>query len=723
MADAPIESIGTPASNAPNETSTKDASSSKGIPVASDANLADTDKWLNVESTSDSDKCSEKKSGRKTIWRNRKRANRRRSKRQREPVQQSTSSKERKYFPKVCQQFDRDEAHTEECTEDQKVVAIKTALSQEDDKNMSFLNRAVRKFSKLQENNFGVNTIDHNVSLHNQIFASLNEQRSSGMLCDLVLVTDDNRTINAHKAVLAAASPFFHAMFAVDMVESKNNKITMHGIDFTTLEEIIHYIYSGLIQVDAENLIPTMFAANFFQLNDLTESCAELLKNHLSPTNTLYARAVCSALNCRLVVEEIEESIDVDFLSICDSDAFLELTIEDLVVLLSRDTLNIDKEDSVCKAALRWVDYDPQTRKEYVPRILKCIRLQLLEPAFLAQEVGRHPLVRGNPESRDMVEDAKDFHLLQCRISSPQPGNRRKCPRSPYFFVAGGASGTDEVEIYNPVGNETIALPNMTKRMSFGMATYNDMIYIVGGHNGEESRPFNSMQKFDFSSLKWTTMPNMPTPRAHLSVAVLGSKLYACGGSTNRDHYHDRTTPEVTSTVEVFDFQRNMWATAPSMSIRRKDCAVAVLNDVLYVIGGHGDFVFESVERFCAAENRWERAPSMELGRRMAAATTLNNKIYVCGGDDGREVLNTVIFFDPVSNCWSYAPPMQVARKNLSVLSYNNTIYAIGGENASTTLRSVEYLREGSSEWKFAEDLETYRTKFSAAILPIELNT
>lgn len=42
----------------------------------------------------------------------------------------------------------------------------------------------------------------------------------------------DENTILAHRIVLAATIPYFHAMFTTDMLESKQNEITLKGMDY-----------------------------------------------------------------------------------------------------------------------------------------------------------------------------------------------------------------------------------------------------------------------------------------------------------------------------------------------------------------------------------------------------------------------------------------------------------------------------------------------------------
>ncbi|KIH55216.1 BTB/POZ domain protein, partial [Ancylostoma duodenale] len=283
--------------------------------------------------------------------------------------------------------------------------------------------------------------VNHEHILYAQAFSTLDELRRDGLLCDVELSVGDHRTIAAHRVVLAAVIPYFHAMFTVEMIESTKKKITIRNIDFATLELIVSYAYCGRLHINVENVLPVMYAANFLQLNALTEKCANYLKHHMHLTNVLGVRAVCSSLNCSSA--ETERFVEKYFTSICLTKSFLELSIDELTMLLAKDSLNVENEETVCKAALRWIDHDPTHRKVFISRcylgILKCLRLLALNPSFLVVELGRHPLVREDKQGREILDEVKDYLLVPNLERSTQPpfsAEPRHCGDLPCLIYA-----------------------------------------------------------------------------------------------------------------------------------------------------------------------------------------------------------------------------------------------------------------------------------------------
>lgn len=60
---------------------------------------------------------------------------------------------------------------------------------------------------------------------------------------------------------------------------------------------------------------------------------------------------------------------------------FLQLDVEQLGKLLSRDDLNVPSEQDVFHALMSWVQHDLTNREKYIVELLPLIRLPLLQPS------------------------------------------------------------------------------------------------------------------------------------------------------------------------------------------------------------------------------------------------------------------------------------------------------------------------------------------------------
>lgn len=63
----------------------------------------------------------------------------------------------------------------------------------------------------------------------------------------------DGVEIPAHKMVLAACSPYFYAMFT-SFEESKQERITLQGVDHFALSLLVDYVYTSEVHVTEENV-------------------------------------------------------------------------------------------------------------------------------------------------------------------------------------------------------------------------------------------------------------------------------------------------------------------------------------------------------------------------------------------------------------------------------------------------------------------------------------
>lgn len=136
------------------------------------------------------------------------------------------------------------------------------------------------------------------------------------------------------------------------------------------------------------------------------------------------------------------------------------------------------------------------------------------------------------------------------------------------------------------------------------------------------------------------------------------------------------------ASVERFDPQTNDWKMVAPMSKRRCGVGVAVLNDLLYAVGGHdGQSYLNSIERYIYSgknvfvwflfllkkllllplchrydpqTNQWscDVAPTTSC-RTSVGVAVLDGFLYAVGGQDGVQCLNHVERYDPKENKWS----------------------------------------------------------------------
>jgi len=100
-------------------------------------------------------------------------------------------------------------------------------------------------------------------------------------LTDVVLVAGD-KEVKAHRAILAARSKVFHAMFKDGTKEAQDRSISIQGVEADILEELVRYIYTGKVNCLPADALELMAAADMYALDALKARCAEAALASLS---------------------------------------------------------------------------------------------------------------------------------------------------------------------------------------------------------------------------------------------------------------------------------------------------------------------------------------------------------------------------------------------------------------------------------------------------------
>nr|XP_010958263.1 PREDICTED: kelch-like protein 18 [Camelus bactrianus] len=163
---------------------------------------------------------------------------------------------------------------------------------------------------------------------------------------------------------------------------------------------------------------------------------------------------------CAVLYDAANSFIHQHFVEVSMSEEFLALPLEDVLELVSRDELNVKSEEQVFEAALAWVRYDREQRGPCLPELLSNIRLPLCRPQFLSDRVQQDDLVRCCHKCRDLVDEAKDYHLMpERRPHLPAFRTRPRCCTSiaGLIYAVGGLNSAGILQL--PFVEPCLGLP------------------------------------------------------------------------------------------------------------------------------------------------------------------------------------------------------------------------------------------------------------------------
>ncbi|XP_055538734.1 kelch-like protein 18 isoform X2 [Wyeomyia smithii] len=552
-------------------------------------------------------------------------------------------------------------------------------------------------------------------SMFAESFPLMKEIRRQGKLCDVTLKVE-NHSFSAHRIVLAATIPYFYAMFTHNMAESRIREITMKEIEPHALESLINFAYSGVIKIDNQNVQGLMVGASFLQLNKVRDACADFLKSRFHPQNVLGIRHFADTLSCTQLITSADRYIHQYFSRVAFSDEFLALNFDELVDIVRRDELNVPSEECIFDACMKWVKNDIETRAGFLPNLLANIRLPLLSPQFLADSVATEELIRTSHKCRDLLDEARDFHLMPERRALVSASRTR--PRCCDYvigqiYAVGGLTKNGEsvstVEIYDPVTKEWKMGEAMSMlRSRVGVAVMDGKLYAFGGFNGTER--LSTVEVYDPLQKKWSQGKAMRCKRSAVGVAALDDLVYVCGG-------YDGVTS--LSTVECYSPKSDSWTTVAPMMKYRSAGGVAPLGGYVYALGGHdGLSIFDSVERYDVSTNTWTKVRSMLNRRCRLGVATLGGKLYACGGYDGSCFLRSVEVYTPEKDQWQLIAPMNVKRSRVALAANMGKLWAIGGYDGESNLSTVEVYDPKTDTWTFVAPMRHHGGGVGAGVIP-----
>ncbi|GLV34165.1 Keap1 [Carabus blaptoides fortunei] len=532
--------------------------------------------------------------------------------------------------------------------------------------------------------------------------------RSHHMLTDVVLEVGPE-LFYAHKVVLAAGSPYFKAMFTGGLRECEMNKVKLQGVCPTAMARLMNFMYTGRIRVTENTVCQLLPAATMFQVSNVIEACSQFLEKQLDPSNAIGIANFAEQHGCNELYKKANQFIERHFTQICQEEEFLQLSAIQLISLIKRDELNVQEEKEVYTAVLKWVKYDEDNRHSKMEHILCAVRCQYLTPNFLKEQMKNCDVLKKAPACREyLAQIFKDLTLHK------KPIVKERTPNTPrIIYIAGGyyMHSLDVLEGYNVDDKSWTQLDKLKiPRSGLGGAFLKGMFYAVGGRNnsGGSSDDSDWVEAYNPLRDQWRPCSPMSVRRNRVGVAVMDGLLYAVGGSAGKEYHNS---------VECYDPDTDRWTKVRPMHTRRLAVGVAVVNRLMYAIGGFdGHNRLNTVECYHPENNAWSMVAPMNTVRSGAGVAALNQYIYVVGGYDGSRQQNTVERYDTEKNVWELVSSIKVARSALSVTVLDGKLYAMGGYDGQTFLSTVEVYDPIKDTWEDGQPLTSGRSGHASAV-------
>jgi hypothetical protein len=216
------------------------------------------------------------------------------------------------------------------------------------------------------------------------LIRGLVKQRKTLEFCDISLKLN-GASYGAHKAVLAATSPYFRSMFRSKMKEQMSSTVDLSQSLVLDRDDsfklILDFLYTGDIEITTMNADDVMRIADFFILDDVKHYCQEfyLVHGNLNLKNCMYLSALADHHSMPDLAEAALKMVRSRFHDhLLHSDQILELP-EDIFAkfLHDRETIQFAKPGQIVRAILRWLRHSYLDRRSCLPRIFACIHFNI----------------------------------------------------------------------------------------------------------------------------------------------------------------------------------------------------------------------------------------------------------------------------------------------------------------------------------------------------------
>ena len=491
----------------------------------------------------------------------------------------------------------------------------------------------------------------------NQVLEYADNSRKAGVHTDVCLIAG-TKHLRAHRLILSCYSVYFRTMFQTEMTEKYADVVKIEGVNATSLDMLIDFIYTGKICINHQNVFDLLAASDYLQINETKQFCFDFMFNLISVETCFSVLKMADLYQNSDLLNKTFQFISSHFEEISTKTNFKCQSKENILSLLSQLNPTCVDERSVYDAMIEWVKHNENCRGDFA-ELFQRLDLSKLSSSFLAEIVSTETLIIENHLCSNLVMTTFAMKFKERAFNNPSK-----------ILSLGGTETTNKVfVVYN---NDQAVYPLLPQAL-FGQCSVkvDNFDYCIGG--GGRFSPANKVWKLklDEANVKWKEVTSMEVRRSNLGALLYKNGIVVAGGWSS----------DAGKSFEFYNPSLNRWSALPSINKSRCYHALVTCNDRLFCLGGCADDRFlSSAEMLSDLNGAWQHVQSMQMPRGEFAAVSCMNIVYAIGGRNIQNVsMNSVEKYDPKSNEWMLIKEMNIKRRGHAACVMQNKIYVIGG--------------------------------------------
>ena len=545
-----------------------------------------------------------------------------------------------------------------------------------------------------------------------------------------VIICIEEKEFFCHRNVLAATSPYFKAMFTTALTESKQDRINIYELDATSFGLIVQYAYTGCLEITKTNVQNVLGAASLLQISAIHKAAAKFMELQLDASNCIGINCFAHVHNCTELQNKAQEFIEKQFVEVSQGEEFLFLGPAKLTEILTSNELNVEKEEIVFEALMRWVLADQENHTPHLSNtLLPLIRFGLLHSRYIQDVIATHPIITACPQSKQLIENIKICETnpdnFQDSVFSVILRSGMIKPEHCLLLVGGVGQSQSQskpsINCFNPVTREAYNISNFHDEGKVGyydvedpacVVTDDNHIFVAGGNYvyrnnlNCDSPSDDSFDEYDEETVRkdfyqfdndhdcWILKSPMLFPKSNFTLVSADGQIYCFGGLTVNQH--------PTEIIEKYDIGLNRWSYVGMMPTTLVDLSSIVHQNLIYILGGRtGVGAHNIVMRYDPRKTEWTSLAGMPTPRFNFGVCVVNDEIYVAGGQIyshtshtiNREALSSVEIYNVEENQWRQGPNLPNEIYNVGMFHTNSSIIVCGTtEHHRSAYRIVRYI-------------------------------